>query len=310
MPRLTWAADHSKLWFADRASSAPSGTPIAAARRGPGRGDARRHQPVHQSGRESGCGSARARTTTSVPLSGDHDGAHVELAAVRTLGQRRRLRCRRRAGKPAARAWAGPARRAGRTVPRGHRCALPWRRGRRASASARGRGPRRTLVPPIVEARLRPAEPLRAGDPRPTGRRRCRAGDQPRIGQRNRRAGARRGRETPCPGRDRRTRPRRRHAAGCAAAERAEVLAVGGGDGTVSSAAGVALDAEFRWRSSRRNVQPLRQGHRLRHRHKTVSAIREGSVAYVDPIRLNETTPCINTASIGAYPLFVQTARS
>ncbi|PRC53374.1 phosphoesterase, partial [Mycobacterium sp. ITM-2017-0098] len=40
---------------------------------------------------------------------------------------------------------------------------------------------------------------------------------------------------------------------------------------------------------------------------KTVAAIQEGSVYCVDMVCLNETQMVINTASIGAYPRFVQT---
>jgi undecaprenyl-diphosphatase len=93
-----------------------------------------------------------------------------------------------------------------------------------------------------------------------------------------------------------------------AAAERAEVLAVCGGDGTVSSAAGVAVDASV----------PLAvfPGGTFNHfakdigcdtAAKTVEAIRRGSVACVDLVCLNKGRMVINTASIGAYPKFVQT---
>ena len=92
------------------------------------------------------------------------------------------------------------------------------------------------------------------------------------------------------------------------AAKRAEVLAVGGGDGTVSCAAGVAVDAGI----------PLAvfPGGTFNHFAKdigcdtvakTVDAIRSGSVACVDLVCLNEGHMVINTASIGAYPAFVQT---
>ncbi|SOJ52973.1 Undecaprenyl-diphosphatase BcrC [Mycobacterium simulans] len=91
------------------------------------------------------------------------------------------------------------------------------------------------------------------------------------------------------------------------AAERAEVLAVGGGDGTVSTAAAVATDAGV----------PLAVFPAGTFNHfakdigcdtvdKTVDAIRRGSVARVDLVRLNETRMVVNTASIGAYPAFVQ----
>jgi diacylglycerol kinase family enzyme/membrane-associated phospholipid phosphatase len=92
------------------------------------------------------------------------------------------------------------------------------------------------------------------------------------------------------------------------AAMRAEVLAVAGGDGTVSCAAGVAVKAGV----------PLAvfPGGTFNHFAKdigcdsvgkTVDAIRRGSVACVDLVRLNERHMVINTASIGAYPAFVQT---
>jgi undecaprenyl-diphosphatase len=92
------------------------------------------------------------------------------------------------------------------------------------------------------------------------------------------------------------------------AAARAEVLAVGGGDGTVSSAAGVAVDVGV----------PLAvfPGGTFNHFAKdigcdtvakTVDAIRKGSVTCVDVVTLNDTDTVINTASIGAYPAFVRT---
>ena len=92
------------------------------------------------------------------------------------------------------------------------------------------------------------------------------------------------------------------------AAQRAEVLAVGGGDGTVSCAAAVAVDAGL----------PLAvfPGGTFNHfakdigcdtTAKTVDVIRRGSVACVDLVCLNEGDTVINTASIGAYPTFVRT---
>jgi diacylglycerol kinase family enzyme/membrane-associated phospholipid phosphatase len=92
-----------------------------------------------------------------------------------------------------------------------------------------------------------------------------------------------------------------------AAAERAEVLAVGGGDGTVSCAASIAVQAGI----------PLAVFPSGTFNHfakdigcdsaaKTIDAIRRGSVACVDLVCLNEGHMVINTASIGAYPTFVQ----
>ena len=92
------------------------------------------------------------------------------------------------------------------------------------------------------------------------------------------------------------------------AAERAEVLAVAGGDGSVSCAAGIALATGL----------PLAvfPGGTFNHFAKdigcdtvarTVDAIRTGSVSCVDVLRLNEDGTVINTASIGDYPAFVRT---
>ncbi|MGH3674836.1 MAG: bifunctional phosphatase PAP2/diacylglycerol kinase family protein [Mycobacterium sp.] len=92
------------------------------------------------------------------------------------------------------------------------------------------------------------------------------------------------------------------------AAERAEVLAVGGGDGTVSGAAEIAVEAGV----------PLAVLPTGTFNHfakdvgcdtvaKTIAAIRSGSVACVDLVCLNEDQIVVNTASIGAYPQFVRT---
>jgi diacylglycerol kinase family enzyme/membrane-associated phospholipid phosphatase len=92
------------------------------------------------------------------------------------------------------------------------------------------------------------------------------------------------------------------------AAGRAEVLAIGGGDGTVSCAAAIAVETGL----------PLAvfPGGTFNHFakdigcdtvDKTVDAIRRGSVSCVDLVCLNEKDMVINTASIGAYPKFVQT---
>jgi diacylglycerol kinase family enzyme/membrane-associated phospholipid phosphatase len=92
------------------------------------------------------------------------------------------------------------------------------------------------------------------------------------------------------------------------AAERAEVLGIGGGDGTVSTAAQVAVSAKL----------PLAVFPAGTFNHfakdigcdtvaKTVEAIRTGAVSCVDVVCLNEERMIVNTASIGAYPLFVQT---
>jgi undecaprenyl-diphosphatase len=92
------------------------------------------------------------------------------------------------------------------------------------------------------------------------------------------------------------------------AAGRAEVLAVGGGDGTVSCAAAIAVEAGI----------PLAvfPGGTFNHFakdigcdtvDKTIECIQRGRVSCVDLVCLNEHQMVINTASIGAYPRFVQT---
>lgn len=92
-----------------------------------------------------------------------------------------------------------------------------------------------------------------------------------------------------------------------AAAERAEVLAVGGGDGTVALAAAAAVAA----------CRPLAvfPAGTFNHFAKdvgcvkpadTIGAIREGSVCCVDLVYFNDGQVVINTASIGAYPAFVR----
>lgn len=92
------------------------------------------------------------------------------------------------------------------------------------------------------------------------------------------------------------------------AAQRAEVLGVGGGDGTVSCAAGVAVEAGIPLA-----VFPCGT---FNHFAKdigcttaadTIDVIRRGSVACVDLVCLNGGQLVINTASVGAYPKFVQT---
>lgn len=92
------------------------------------------------------------------------------------------------------------------------------------------------------------------------------------------------------------------------AAARAEVLAVAGGDGTVATAARIAMDADL----------PLAvfAGGTYNHFARdlgvptvsaTVAALAEGTVQRVDVAVLNDQTVILNTASIGAYPHFVRT---
>jgi diacylglycerol kinase family enzyme/membrane-associated phospholipid phosphatase len=93
-----------------------------------------------------------------------------------------------------------------------------------------------------------------------------------------------------------------------AAAKRAEVLAIAGGDGTVSCAAAVAMDtglplAVFPCGTFNHFAKDIG----CDTADKTIETIRRGSVACVDLVCLNEADMVINTASIGAYPKFVQT---
>lgn len=92
------------------------------------------------------------------------------------------------------------------------------------------------------------------------------------------------------------------------AAKRAEVLGIGGGDGTVSTAASISVEADL----------PLAVFPAGTFNHfakdigcdtvaRTVEAIRHGQVRCVDLVCINENRMVINTASIGAYPRFVQT---
>jgi diacylglycerol kinase family enzyme/membrane-associated phospholipid phosphatase len=92
------------------------------------------------------------------------------------------------------------------------------------------------------------------------------------------------------------------------AAERAEVLAVGGGDGTVSCAAGIVIEhgiplAVFPGGTFNHFAKDIGCDTVA----KTVDTIRKGSVACVDLVCLNDDHIIVNTASIGAYPKFVQT---
>ena len=92
------------------------------------------------------------------------------------------------------------------------------------------------------------------------------------------------------------------------AAKRTEVLAVGGGDGTVSSAAGIAVEhgiplAVFPGGTFNHFAKDIGCDSVA----KTVEAIRRGDVSCVDLVCLNDEHIVVNTASIGAYPRFVQT---
>ena len=93
-----------------------------------------------------------------------------------------------------------------------------------------------------------------------------------------------------------------------AVAQRADVLAIGGGDGTIACAATVAVDTG-------RPLAVFPAG-TFNHFAKdigcatpadTIRAIRAGTVSCVDLVSFNDSRIIINTASIGAYPRFVRT---
>lgn len=91
------------------------------------------------------------------------------------------------------------------------------------------------------------------------------------------------------------------------AASRAAVLGVGGGDGTVATAAGVALKAgtplavfpagTFNHFAKQIGCATAKQ---------TIGAVCAGTLEMVDVATLNGETTLLNTASIGAYPRFVE----
>jgi diacylglycerol kinase family enzyme/membrane-associated phospholipid phosphatase len=92
------------------------------------------------------------------------------------------------------------------------------------------------------------------------------------------------------------------------AARRAEVLGIGGGDGTVACAAGVAAElglplAVFPAGTFNHFAKDIG----CEHEAKTIRAIRDGTMSHVDLVSFNDTKTIINTASIGAYPAFVRT---
>jgi diacylglycerol kinase family enzyme/membrane-associated phospholipid phosphatase len=92
-----------------------------------------------------------------------------------------------------------------------------------------------------------------------------------------------------------------------AAAERAEVLGIGGGDGTVACAAAVAADlglplAVFPGGTFNHFAKDIGCDREA----KTIRAIKEGTISCVDLVRFNGDRMVVNTASIGAYPRFVR----
>jgi diacylglycerol kinase family enzyme/membrane-associated phospholipid phosphatase len=92
-----------------------------------------------------------------------------------------------------------------------------------------------------------------------------------------------------------------------AAADRADVLAIAGGDGSVSCAAAVAIDtglplAVFPGGTFNHFAKDIRCDTAA----KTIQSIKDGTVFRVDVVCFNDDQLIINTASIGAYPKFVR----
>ena len=136
MPRLTRAADHSKLWFAIAAALAA--TRHRASRRGAARG-------VMTLGVTSLFTNQVAKQVWKRPrpnrLSGplgeaEQAGPDIELAAFGPLRERGRLRRRRRPREPAARAWTRITGGTGGPIQSGDRRALSRAMYSPASASA------------------------------------------------------------------------------------------------------------------------------------------------------------------------------
>ena len=246
MPRLTRAADHSKLWFAIAAGLAAGRAAVGEAGRGPRGGEPGGDEPAHQSGGQAGVGAAATVSLAGAVGPADAARTDVELAAVGPFGERGGLRRRRRAGEPGARDWAwrclaglvGMSR-----IATGAHYPGDVLAGFGIGAAVAVLGWR--VVPPVVPTRIADRRPAAGGHAAnaPTARASCLWSTRHPAAERAPTSSSR------CEKRCRARRSSRSSEGDDVekelrdAAERAEVLAVGGGDGTVSCAAGVADEA-------------------------------------------------------------------